>query len=91
MAQRFAWDERKAEVNRRKHGVTFDEASTVFADPLGLHVVDAVYPARAVLIGMSRARNVILVVHEEESDTTIRIISARRPTTHERRRYEEGV
>jgi len=88
---RFTWDPRKAAVNLRKHGISFEEAASVFADPLALAVEDAVDPGRAVLIGVSDRRRVLLSVYTEVDDDTIRIISARRATSHERRHYEEGT
>ncbi len=88
---RFTWDPRKAAVNLRKHGVSFDEAASVFADPLALAVEDAVDPGRALLIGLSDRRRLVLSVYTEVDDDTIRIISARRATSHERRHYEEGT
>ncbi len=88
---RFTWDPRKAAVNLRKHGVSFEEAASVFADPLALAVEDAVEPERALLIGLSDRRRVLLSVYSEIDDDTIRIISARRATSHERRHYEEGT
>lgn len=88
---RFTWDARKAAANLRKHGVSFDEAASVFADPLALVVEDAVDPERAVLIGLSERMRVLLSVYTEIDDNTIRIISARRATSHERRHYEEGT
>jgi uncharacterized protein len=86
----FTWDPRKAASNRKKHGVSFEEAATVFADPLALAIEDELYPDRALLLGVSDRQRVLLVVHVELSDETIRLISARRATSHERRRYEEG-
>jgi len=91
MPQRFTWDVRKSSTNQRKHGVSFDEAVTVFADPLSLLVEDALDPERQLPLGLSDARRVLLVVHIEYDDSTIRIISARRATSHERSRYEEGL
>ena len=91
MALKFSWNERKATANARKHGVTFEEAATVFADALALVVQDAVHPERTLILGVSDRQRALLVVHTELDSTTIRIISARRATTHERRRYEEGT
>jgi len=85
----FSWDERKAASNLRKHVVSFDEAATVFADPLALYIEDAVDPGRTLLLGASVRNRLLLVVHAELDASTIRIISARRDTSHERRRYEE--
>jgi uncharacterized DUF497 family protein len=85
----FSWDERKAASNLKKHGVSFDEAATVFADPLALAIDDLLEPERTLLLGMSNRQRLLLVVHIEQDESTIRIISARRATSHERRRYEE--
>jgi uncharacterized DUF497 family protein len=90
MPQSFIWDERKAGSNLKKHGVSFEEAATAFGDALALVIEDAVDPERTLLLGMSEAQRAPLVVHTEIDDSTIRIISARRATSHERRRYEEG-
>jgi hypothetical protein len=85
----FSWDERKAISNLKKHGVSFAEAATVFADPLALAIEDALEPERTLLLGMSNRQRLLLVVHVEVDESSIRIISARRATSHERRRYEE--
>jgi len=87
----FEWDSRKAESNARKHGVTFEEASTVFADPLGLLMPDpdhSLSEERYLVLGMS-ARQRLLVVAFAERPPRTRLISARRATRRERRRYEE--
>lgn len=86
----FSWDPKKAASNRKKHGVSFEEAATVFTDALALQVEDALYPERSILIGLSEKQRLLLTVFVEESENEIRIISARRATSHERRRYEEG-
>ena len=86
----FTWDPRKAASNTRKHGVTFEEAATVFADPLALAIKDEAHEERTLLLGLSEQLRMLLVVHVELDDDTIRLISARRATSHERRRYEEG-
>ena len=73
-----------------KHGVSFDEASTVFGDPLAGTIVDPQHSgdeARFVTIGLSTSRRLITVAHAERGDR-IRIISARRATRRERRKYE---
>ncbi|MDQ3262210.1 MAG: BrnT family toxin [Myxococcota bacterium] len=90
MALNFTWDPQKAASNVRKHGVSFAEAATVFADPLALFVQDSVHEDRLVLIGASSHQRVLFTVFAEVSDDTVRIISARRVTVRERRRYEEG-
>ncbi|MFS8068183.1 MAG: BrnT family toxin [Byssovorax sp.] len=87
---RFAWDPEKARTNRAKHGVSFAEAATSFADPLALLLDDAAHPERGILIGQSEATRLLFTVYVEIQEDLIRIISARRATSHERRRYEEG-
>jgi hypothetical protein len=86
----FTWDPRKAASNLLKHGVTFEEASTVFADPLALIVEDVLHPDRALIIGESIVRRVLVTVFLEAHEDEIRIISARRATRRERRRYGSG-
>lgn len=87
----FVWDPRKAASNARKHRVTFDEAVTVFADPLAFILDDGRHPDRALIVGRSIEQRTLLVVFVEVDDDRTRIISARRATNPERRRYEEGV
>lgn len=88
----FFWSRAKAARNRRKHGVTFEEAATVFADPLAKIRDDrsASYDERRMqIMGYSLFGRVLLVVHLEVHDeTTIRIISARALDPKERRRLE---
>ena len=87
----FEWDAKKAESNTQKHGVTFDEASTVFGDPLGLLMRDPDHSAgeeRYLLLGMSHRQRLLVVAFAERPPRT-RLISARRATRRERRRYEE--
>jgi uncharacterized DUF497 family protein len=89
---RFEWDPRKAEANLRKHGVSFDEAATVFGDPLAATVSDPDHSAdeaRSVTIGQSASQLLIVVVHADRGDV-IRIISARRPTSGEQKKYAQG-
>jgi len=88
----FEWDERKARLNKRKHGVSFEEASTVFADPLALTIYDPVHSEeenRYVALGESQRRRLLVVVFTDRDDR-IRIISARVATRRERKDYEEG-
>ena len=87
---RFTWDPRKAAINLRKHGVTFEEATTVFGDPLALIVEDSADPDRALIIGESVVQRVLVTVFLEVHEQAIRIISARRATKRERRRYGSG-
>jgi uncharacterized DUF497 family protein len=86
----FEWDRAKAESNRRKHKVTFDEAVSVFYDPLSATFPDPDFPAteqRLVTVGQSSEDRLLVVVHTEQ-DETIRLISARLATAHERKRHE---
>ncbi len=83
------WDPQKAASNKRKHGVSFHEAVTCFADPSGLLLEDEVHPERLALIGVSEESRVLYTVFAERADDVVRIITARKATTHERRRYEE--
>ena len=87
---RFTWDRKKAASNLRKHGVSFTEAATVFADPLAAMLQDAMDAERSILVGQSEKRRILITVFIELSEDTIRIISARRATSDERKRYEEG-
>jgi uncharacterized DUF497 family protein len=83
----FEWDADTATANATKHGVTFEEAVTVFLDLDYLLVRDAAAPERFVAIGMSRRARVLFVVHCEQGEK-VRIISARRATSREREVYE---
>jgi len=87
---RCEWDAAKADRNARKHGVRFEEAATVFSDPLALIIEDESHPENARIIGESLAARILLVVFIERDRDVVRLISARRATRHERRRYEEG-
>ena len=90
LAVQFTWDPRKAALNAKKHGVTFGEAVTVFADPLAIIIEDGVHTERARIVGHSVLQRVLFVVYVEVLETQIRVISARRTTAHERKRYEKG-
>ena len=85
----FSWDPRKATANRAKHGVSFEEAQTAFADPLGAYYPDKLHEERFVLIGYSKRRRLLYVVHAEVTADAIRIISARRATKREKAHYED--
>ena len=87
---RFEWDAAKAAANLEKHGITFEEASTVFADELSLTYPDPDSPgeARYLVFGQSSAERYLVVVHAERNGM-IRRISARRLTPKERRDYEQ--
>lgn len=86
----FVWNPRKAAGNPGKHdGVTFEQAASVFFDPL-FRLVDAGRndEARDAVIGFDAASRLLFVVHVELDDARIRIISARRATSHERQDHE---
>jgi uncharacterized DUF497 family protein len=88
---RFEWDERKSLANQRKHGVSFEEAETVFWDDHALLLDDPGHSDdedRFVLIGLSAAVRALVVCHcYRESDEVIRLISARKATRAEREQY----
>jgi uncharacterized DUF497 family protein len=86
----FEWDEKKAQTNHRKHGVSFEEAITTFADPMAVDAPDRYMPGRFVLIGNSLRGRILFVIYEERRDN-IRLISTRRASPTQRRKYEEGV
>jgi len=88
---RFEWDPRKAQINKRKHDVGFEEAAGCFADSLAMVLIDHAHPDRLVLIGQSPACRLIFTVYAEKDADVIRIISARKATRAERRKYEEGA
>jgi uncharacterized DUF497 family protein len=92
MALKFSWDAKKAVSNLAKHGISFAEASTVFGDSLSIAVRDEQHSLdeeRFFIIGRSQA-GAMIVVWYAEYDDTIRIISARKPTATEAKKYEEG-
>jgi uncharacterized DUF497 family protein len=92
MPLKLTWDPRKAAANVRKHGVSFEEASTAFGDPLSVTVSDPLHETgerRFVLIGRSTRGRMLVVVHTEEEDNP-RVISAREATRAEKRTYEQG-
>lgn len=98
MAFAFEWDPAKAAANLAKHRVSFDEASTVFADPLSSTFPDpghSLGEERLVIFGVSQRGRPLAVMHTErrrsgEGADVIRIISAREATRGERTAYEEG-
>ena len=88
---KFDWDAPKSTANLRKHGVSFEEAATVFGDPLALTFADpdhSIREARFITIEQS-LQDLLLVVAHIERGRTIRIISARKATRHERTIYEQ--
>jgi uncharacterized protein len=88
----FEWDPKKAALNLARHGVSFQEATTVFADPLSITVPDpdhSVGENRYVIVGQSHRGRPIIVSHAERRER-IRLINARELTRTERNAYEEG-
>lgn len=87
------WDDRKASANERKHGVSFEEAMTVFSDDAALFNEDpdsSETEDRFLLLGLSSRLRVVVVCHTYRgSDSVIRIISARKATSRERATYNE--
>ena len=92
MHQQFEWDPVKARFNLAKHGVGFEQASTVFDDPFFITFLDQEHSTdeeRYITLGFSKANTLLLVAHTDR-EGTIRIISARKATKNERRFYEEA-
>jgi uncharacterized DUF497 family protein len=90
---KFEWDRRKAASNLRKHGVSFVEALTVFSDPLARIHDDpdhSIGERGEIIVGHSTRGQLLLVFFTERGEG-VRIIGARRPTSHERHDYEEGI
>lgn len=86
----FEWNAEKAQKNRRKHGVSFQEALTVFRDPLSLTYPDVDHSTdedRYLILGLSAFGNILVVFHTFRDDS-IRIISARKANRKERNVYE---
>jgi uncharacterized DUF497 family protein len=92
MKPNFEWDEEKAKANLKWHKVSFDEGATVFNDPFSITIPDpdhSIDEERYIDIGTSDKGRVLIVSYTERG-TNIRIISCRKATPTERRRYEEG-
>lgn len=94
---RFAWDPEKAAGNRSKHGVTFEQAATVFRDPLALSLYDDEHSEaeeRWLTLGLDENSALLVVSHTFEElgdeEALVRVISAREATAHEREQYESG-
>ncbi len=92
----FEWDPAKAATNLRKHGVSFEQAATVFHDPLMISIPDEEHSEtedRWITIGKTGNSKLLLVVHTfleiTANSITVRLISARPATKHEQRQYEE--
>jgi uncharacterized DUF497 family protein len=89
----FVWDPQKAQTNLSKHGIRFEEARTVFADPMRVVLLDEEHSLdeqHFISIGFSQRNRLLLVAHVERAGKT-RIISARKATRNERRFYEQGA
>ena len=89
----FEWDPEKAKGNIETHGISFDEASTVFGDTLSLTIYDPLHSEqedRFILIGNSHKNHLLVVVHIERGQN-VRIISARKAAKKERKHYEENA
>ena len=91
----FEWDSTKAEINIKKHGISFEEAATVFYDEYAIQFFDekhADIEERFLMLGMSNHLNVLIVCHCERDDgNTIRIISSRKATKNEAKHYNRGL
>jgi uncharacterized DUF497 family protein len=88
---RFEWDRRKAHLNWFKHKILFEEASTVFADPLSSTIADpdhSVGEYRFLTLGVSSMHRLLVVCHTDHDAGCIRIISARLANRHEKTRYQ---
>ena len=93
MSLEFEWDDDKAKKNLKKHGVSFEEASSVFGDPLALTIPDPLHSVeedRFITLGESHRRRLLVVVFTDRGDK-IRIITARVATGRERKDYEEAT
>ena len=89
----YEWNAAKAKITIQKHGVSFDQAATVFLDPLALTFPDPSHSGgeeREITIGYTAGHQVVFVSHCQRGDR-MRIISARNATRSERRQYEEGI
>jgi uncharacterized protein len=89
----FEWNAAKAKANIRKHGISFNDAATVFLDPLALTYSDPYGSGgeeREITIGYTAGHHAIFGSHCERG-SRVRIISARKATGRERRQYEEGI
>lgn len=89
----YEWDPAKAAANLKKHGVSFEEAASIFLDELALTFWDPDHSEeeeREITIGHSAEQRILFVAHTAREDR-IRIISARQATSQERRQYEEGI
>ena len=88
----FEWDENKNKINKKKHGISFEEAETVFYDVNALLIADPEHSQeeeRFIILGLSYTANLLIVCHcYRASETVIRIISARKATKQEEKQYK---
>jgi len=90
----FEWDKRKAKINIQKHKVDFEEAKTVFYNPLSKIFDDDIHSIkeqREIIIGHSNKGRLLIVIFTERKQNLIRLISARNATAKERKDYEENI
>ena len=85
----FEWDEAKAAENLRKHGVSFETAAIAMTDPMSVDFEDTLFPDRLVTVAFAPGGAILCVVTVRPHER-VRIITARRATSHERRIYEQG-
>ena len=92
---KFEWDRKKENINIKKHGITFEQASYVFTDPFALNLYDEEHSEdedRWILLGKSLNETILLIVHtfrDREGQEMVRIISARKATTQEKKAYQK--
>ena len=94
MSRQFGWDDVKAETNVEKHNVSFEEAQTVFRDPLAFIFDDEAHSLnerREIIVGHSANGRLLIVCYTERGDGVVRIFSSRTATRKERRDYEENT
>jgi uncharacterized DUF497 family protein len=92
MGLKFEWDRRKAVLNIKKHGVSFEDAATAFGDPLSVTIHDPKHSDdedRFLLLGETQDKKLVVVAHTDRKDT-IRLINARPATRQERKDYEKS-
>ena len=91
---KFAWDEKKANINFKKHKISFEEAKTVFFDPNALLIADPEHSDvedRFIIMGLSNKLKILTVCHcYHENEEVIRIISARKANSQETKTYKKG-
>lgn len=89
----FEWDENKNRINKHKHGIDFEEAVTVFYDEMAIVIEDTEHSGeedRFIILGFSKTAKLLVVCHcYRESDTVVRIISARKATVSEAKQYDD--